>query len=855
MQLSQQVDVLASALAAEGHRRGECIGLMAPTSFEWFIAAYAILKAGCCIVPIDVQLDPASLEHVIADSKIQSVFTTTELEHRFTSHAIRPILLDVEPENPNSYQRLLAGKHQEPPEVSVEDLAVLFYTSGTTGKPKGVPLQHKKLVHSLNVLLVSELVKPDDIALLPLPMHHVYPVVIGLLYTMMIGLEVILPTELTGPAITRAITEGNVSAVIGVPRLYETIVSGIKAKAKLAGKVKWALFNVLLSVSLFFRKRLGIRVGKLLFGTLHRKIGKNLRILASGGAKLDEDIAWTLEAFGWQVGIGYGLTETAPLLSFTSPGDGHIDGVGKPIAAVTVRIQPVASDSPKGVGEIQARGPNIFDGYHNLPEVTRAAFTEDGWFRTGDMGYIDKEGYLHVMGRVSTLMVLPGGEKAQPEDIEVIYQGHPFIHEAAVLMYNNKLVGIVVPDIEAIHAQGFTDIEWSVRRALAQQSNALASYQRLTDFAITRATLPRTRIGKLRRHMLTAAFEAAKSGSDRTGKPVEIAAMSASDKAIISHPAAKAVWEWLCALHPTKQLTLDTSPQLELGVDSLEWINTTLEIRQRAGVELSQASFSDIHTLRALLEAVNRAEAADHQKEEEAFSFEHPWDFLTKEQQHWLQPTAQWTQPLFWFGHKLNTALAKTAFRLEVEGAENVPVNTPFILCPNHVSYLDPFVVAAALKHEQLQKLYWGGWQGVVTNNAFNRAISRIGHAIPIDPHNAAVSSLAVGAFILRRGDDLVWFPEGRRSPDGGLQQFKPGIGLLLEHFQVPVIPVAIQGTFEALPTEKSLPRLVPIKVIFGRPMSAEELAAKGSGSDLHARITTGLHQVVKELGNLREQV
>ncbi|MDP1834885.1 MAG: AMP-binding protein [Chlamydiales bacterium] len=822
-------------------KKGETVGLFAPNSLEWFVAAMAILKAGGIIVPIDMQSDSKSLEHILSDSGINRIFTTEALQDKV---ATVPTITLLDKSN------LLNLEHTQGdlPQVNPEDLAVLFYTSGTTGRPKGVPLAHGKMAFSLRALLADEIVKPDDIVLLPLPLHHVYPIIMGFLYPLCKGLEIILPEELTGPAIARAITTGNVSAVIGVPRLYSAMVSGIQARAKAGGAIKNLLFKSLLAISTFARKRFGLKLGKTLLAPLHRTMGTRLRILASGGSKLDSELGWTLEGMGWDVAIGYGLTETAPLLSFTHPGDGAVETVGMPIEGVTIRIAKGAD----GTGEILAKGPNVFSGYLNLPDKTKEVFTEDGWFRTGDLGYIDDSGRMRVLGRASTLIVASGGEKIQPEDVEAVYQQNHFIQEMAIFQQNGRLVALVVPNVEAIRKEG-GDVDWNIRQALTSQSRTLASYQRVTDFVMTREPLPRTRLGKLRRHLLPDLHNRAKNGSMLVGTPITVDSMPPEDRALVTKPAPKSVWEWLCSLHPNKHLTLDSSVQLDLGVDSLEWINYTLEIRHRAGVELGQEAFGQIESIRDLLNAVAASEAITDE-EVQVLPFDNPENFLTEEQKHWLTPLGFAAKPLLHMLHFFNKMLLKVFFRLKVKGLENVPKKGPYIICPNHVSHLDPFAIAAAIDYSQLSTLRWGGWQGVVMRNPLNRAISRLSQAVPIDPQNAALSSLAVGAAILKQNHNLVWFPEGRRSPEGTLQTFKPGIGMLLEHYDVPVIPVYIEGTYEALPMGQKIPGLREVTVTFGTPLTPEELLKKGSGKLPHERITNGLYHAIKTLGEAVEK-
>jgi len=196
----------------------------------------------------------------------------------------------------------------------------------------------------------------------------------------------------------------------------------------------------------------------------------------------------------------------------------------------------------------------------------------------------------------------------------------------------------------------------------------------------------------------------------------------------------------------------------------------------------------------------------------------------------------------------LNRTLARKVFHLRVEGVEHLPREGPFVLAPNHVSFLDPFAVAAALDYPRLRHTYWAGRVGVAFGNPFTRLISRLAQAVPIDSHRAVFSSLAFGAVVLMSQKNLIWFPEGHRSPTGELQPFKPGIGMLLDRYPVPVVPVFIDGTHEAMPPGRIWVRPKQVTVVFGGPLEPRELEQQGEGDQPQSRIVQALHEHVAEL-------
>jgi long-chain acyl-CoA synthetase len=191
----------------------------------------------------------------------------------------------------------------------------------------------------------------------------------------------------------------------------------------------------------------------------------------------------------------------------------------------------------------------------------------------------------------------------------------------------------------------------------------------------------------------------------------------------------------------------------------------------------------------------------------------------------------------------------RLVFRLQVKGLDRVPIGDAFVLTPNHVSLLDPFAVAAALDDSRLRQTFWGGASTWAFGNPVTRSVSRLTRTVPIDPQRAAVSSLAFGAALLQRGDNLVWFPEGERAPDGKLKPFRPGIGMLLERYPTAVVPVWISGTFAALPPGRWLPRLRRVTVRFGDPLDPQQLVSQGNGDDVTETIAQALHDAVADIG------
>ncbi|MFP4422420.1 MAG: AMP-binding protein [Desulfococcaceae bacterium] len=860
--LSRTARRLASERIQEEVQPGDVVGLFAPLGFRWVAACLAILEAGGVVMPLDLQLETETLRRVLEDSQPAAVFSDSDNEKRLGNvkpDATRIFPLEDVPEtDADGTEAHSFADRRSLPEMAPEDPAAMFYTSGTTGPPKGVPLRHANLAFQLNTIWKSGLARSDDRIMLPLPPHHVYPFVIGILLPLALGLTLVLPHSRTGPQLVRALREGDATLLIGVPRLYDALYSGIADRIAPWAAARRVLDAVLRAVG-WVRKTTGRSPGRLLFRPLHEQFAPRLRIMASGGAPLDPELGWKLEALGWPVVIGYGLTETAPLLTIKVPGDRRLETVGRAVEGVRLRIDPKAlpesarEGAPPGTGEILAKGPNVFPGYHNLPEKTEETFTEDGWFRTGDLGVLDDDGYLRVTGRVSTLIVTPGGENIQPDQIEEQISASPLIQEAGVLQTEDgELAALVVPDSGEMGRQGIRDVDAAARKTLSEISRSLPSYQRIQESAVTRTALPRTRLGKIRRHLLAERYREARdaevSGEGKRSGPISAEEMSAEDRSLLNDPNAEAVWTYLAERYPDQPLTPDAVPELDLGVDSMEWLNITLNIRRRTGVELEEETVAEIGTVRELLSAV-----AERGEGEAAQSLESPLEepeaALSREQRRWLEPARPGERRAAKLLLGLDRCVMRGLFGLRVRGRDRLPESGPFIVAPNHVSYLDPFAVGAALGYPVLERVYWAGFSGIMLRNPFFRYFSRLARVVPIDPVKGVISSMAFGAAVLRRGYGLVWFPEGGRSPTGRLQPFKAGVGALLEHDPVPVVPALVRGTDHILPVGRFVPRRGDISVTFGEPVDIETLKRKGEGAEKRERIASGLREAVAALG------
>ncbi len=818
-ELTDRITRVAHGLRACGIGGGDRVALLGPNNPEWIVAYFAIVTAGAIAVPLDPQATADTTAAALAHAAPKAMITTRAHRDslaRLVDPTLRFWLVDAAGDE--SVAALGAsGQRSELPSIAAADLASLLFTSGTTGTPKAVPLTHANLAANVGELQAARLIGEDDRVLLPLPLHHTYPFTVGLLLPLATGATVIFPAGVSGPEILEACRSSRPTALLAVPRLCTAIWDGVRMGVEARGALATRAFAALLGASIAVRRYAGLRVGRFVFRAVHVRLGGALRLIGCGGAKLPGELAWDLEGLGFRVLTGYGLTETSPVLTFNSPRHCRLGSEGRPLTGVELRIADDASEAP---GEILARGPSVFAGYWHDATKTAAAFAADGWFRTGDLGRIDADGFLHVVGRSKELIVLADGKKFFPELVEKEYASSTLLREIGVFERGGMLAAVLVPDEDEVLARGALREAASIREELEDIASRLPPYQRITSYRVVRAALPRTQLGKLRRHLLPGLFDGAVSAH-----PSEAAPLPDEDRALLATPLGGEVWRWLRERYPESQLALDTSPQLELNIDSLGWLALTVEIEQRFRVALRAEQLAQILTLRDLLRELEAAARDGETPQTSAPPFVGPGPVLR-------------VFGAVLFG--LVRVLVRTALRPVVTGVDRLPAAATLVT-PNHVSYLDPLVIAAALPWRRLRRTYWAGWVGVMHTSPLRRLVSRAAQVFPVDPDRDLAAAVRTARGLLDRGYDVVWFPEGRRSPTGELQSFEGGVGVLAKGVTAAVVPAAIDGTFAAWPKHRRWPRVARVRVAFGAPVDI-------AGVEQPAEIRTTLEGAVRRL-------
>ena len=460
---------------------------------EWISSLFAVLFSGGIAVPVDYLLTEEELFNILKDSQPRFLITSNvnrEVAERAVSKLGYHVkVLNVDSENLSNEGKITFKKRD------LEDVILILYTSGTTGNPKGVMLTLKNLNHNIEAVENLKFLSEDDRFVAILPFHHTYPLMATAVLPVTLRIPLVFIEKLTPADILSTVNDQKVTIMVGVPKLYHVIHHNIMAEIKKLPPLKRKIVEGALKV---FKRGAPLSVKKRFFSEVHRKVGRHLRFMISGGAKLSEDVWRDMEAMGFNILEGYGLTETSPLISVNRPNKKKIGTAGVPVDGVEVRV----TES----GEIVVRGDNVMKGYYNKPEETKKV-VKDGWFYTGDLGYIDEEGFIHITGRAKEVIVLESGKNVYPEDIEIELLKSPYILEVGVFFHEGKLKAIIRPDFELLVEKGIEDVKGFIKKEINRLMKGCQPYKKIKEFKLVDRELPRTRIGKLRRFMLPDLWE------------------------------------------------------------------------------------------------------------------------------------------------------------------------------------------------------------------------------------------------------------------------------------------------------------------------------------------------------------
>ena len=862
--LRRMAEQVARWLAARGIKPGDRCALLANNDAHWCAAYLGVLRLGAVAVPLDTAYKPKQIATLMRDSGAKVFFTTprylsaVQEAANISGTASEIFLLHGAADGLTNFDQILSTDPLAslPPCPSTQqDPAVILYTSGTTSDPKGVVLTHGNLLAEAEAVFKTIQLDERDAILGVLPLFHALAQMANLLLPFAVGARVVFLEEVNTTTLLTALQERGITTFVCVPQFFYLIHQRILQKVAAAGWLRRLAFRALLRSNGTLRNLTGLNLGPLLFRRVHDTFGRRMRLLVTGGSRFDPTIGRDLYALGLDILQAYGLTECSGAGTVTRPGSKYSTSVGPALPGAEVKILPPESTTENETrdGEVAIRGPIVMQGYFNRPDVN-AAVLRDGWLHTGDLGYLDRHGRLHITGRKKEIIVLSSGKNIYPEEIEVHYVQSPYIKELCVLGLARPdepaaehLHAVLVPDFDVMRERKVVNTREVLRYEIENLSLQLPSHKRILSYDVWSADLPRTTTRKLKRFEINRRVKAGREAAVEE-PATEATPPSEQDLAWMADPAvARALTVVREAAKHNGTIHPDHNIELELGLDSMGRVELLAHLEQLFGTRVSPEDASRIYTVRELVEAVRPRPGAKVSSGAGALD---AWAKLLRDVPeddplltNLLKPKPVFTVVAFALVRFYYLA-ARVLLRFRVSGREHLPLTGPHLLCPNHQSYLDAFFLAAALPFRVFRNLFFVGASEYFAN-PFMRWFAKKINLVPVDPDANLLRAMQAGAFGLRHGKILILFPEGERSIDGEVKKFKKGASILSLHLGAPIVPVALEGGFKIWPRGRLPQRLARVRMSFGKPLAPP--AALPSGTSLtqaEAHYVAGTNQL-----------
>jgi long-chain acyl-CoA synthetase len=796
LELRARSRAVAARLAAAGVAKGDRVVLSAKNHPDWAIAYFGILRAGAVAVPIDPALSDDARANLIGDCDAAAVVSDTgktALAHPnvFALHAVT-----------------LPDDALEPPAIEFAggDVASLLYTSGTTGKPKGVKLTHANFAALVASLAPLFPLSGKDRVLSVLPLHHTFEFTCGLLLPLSRGAHVMYLDELSGHRLAEGLSAGKITAMVGVPALWQLLERRIVSEIESRGALASALFQAGGELNRMLGSKLGLDAGRLLFGPVHAALGGELRWLISGGAALPKETHEHFAKIGLPLAEGYGLTEAAPVLTVAKASlKAKAGNVGKPIPGVEVKI---ANPDSEGVGEVIARGANVMAGYTDEVATARAIDGE-GWLHTGDLGKLDKHGRLVLVSRIKDVVVGPTGENVYPDDVEQRVGAVPGIAELAILGVGSdsgeKVACLAVPEKDGTEERGSRNER--ARAALRAAFDKLPAGQRPSIVHLSDQPLPRTATRKVKRDDV---------------RVILLRKMAATDRAVGGGVTSE-VRTAITAITGVSALAGETTLAGDLSFDSLQMAEL-LEALEARGRAIDPSALQACHTVGEVEALVGQEPAPEPPPPLGARS-----RIEKGERAEIVLPPAVQELGKRLVG-KLQDAFYGNLMKARVVGRAFIPHNRSTIVVANHASHLDMGLVRHALGTygEDIVSL---AAQDYFFEGGLKKAFfANLTNLVALDRQGGLRAALRQASDVIASGKTVLLFPEGTRSTTGEIGEFKSMVGQLALAEGVDVLPVFLAGTHAAMPKGSVLPTKREVDARIGPPLRIEDLRRLTAG-------------------------
>ena len=759
---------VATLLQQRGLTKGDQVVLWGPNSPQWVLIFFGCIRAGVILIPLDLRSAPDYVARVMSRTDAKMAFTSRLTPKDGVGLGIPEITFE---ELDAAIQGLPQPGHVD---IMPDDLVEIMFTSGTTGDPKGVMLTHRNLTANIEGISQYITCKPSSRLLSILPLSHMYEQMGGLFTMLYHGASVTYPTSRQPTVLARTMRERRVTIMLLVPQALELLMNGIEREVKRQGRE--ALWNRLLRIA----ESVPFPLRRLLFRRVHKQFGGKLDFIVSGGAALDPDLGRKWELLGVKVVQGYGTTEASPVISNHSLRERRLDSTGRPLPNVEVRI---SND-----GEIQVRGDNITPGYWRAPEETEAAFEGD-WYKTGDLGFLDDEGFLHIQGRKKDMIVLPSGQNVFPDDIQAVLSKHPGVTDAAV-------VGLTRGSSAEIHAALILDNPDTAQEVVSWTNGQLAEQQRIRGFTVwPEQDFPRTHTLKVKKGVVIDTIlgriqpespAVSPAGSSRDGGSRSLRRIIAE----VSKRDIEAVQE-------------DATLGSDLDLDSLGRVELLSAIETELGVYMDESQLGPEMTVRYLESLVEEGS-----RNPPMMSFP-DWGM-----QLWCRVIRGLLQRAIIF------PLVSLPYRLKVVGRENLEgITGPVLFASNHNLGLDNPLIIKAVPLRWRRRLAVAGAANLWKNPVWWIVNPLLGNAFPLASEGAVRPSLENMGRIMDNGWSVLIYPEGELTVGGPIKPFMNGTGLVAVEGRIPVVPLRLHIHRLGSPTRFPIVRRGVVEVRLGEPM------------------------------------
>ena len=732
----------------------EKILICAQNSPEWCFAFYGAMRCKSIVVPLDAQSTKKEIEYVINDCRPDIVFISDDKKEMFADMNLQNARLMTKDDVVLSDDKNIPAT--DIPLGNLEDVMLINYTSGTTGNPKGVMLTYKNVM--FNIDSVSKQVpifQEDSNVMVLLPLHHILPLLGSLVAPLYMGGTLHIAEAMNAESIIKTLNAGKVSIIIGVPRLYDMLVKGIMSKIN-ASFVTRLLYKI--------TKLIGSdAVSRVIFSSVHKKFGGHLKYLVSGGAALSVETATILKTLGLYVLEGYGMTETAPMISFTRPGRRKVGYAGELLPNIEAKIAEN--------GEICVKGDNVMKGYYKREEET-AQIIKDGWLHTGDMGILDKYG-LKITGRIKEIIVTSNGKNINPELLEKEFLNESkYVQEIGIFLSGDILHAAIRPEMTAVRQSSLDDMDALIKSEVERFNAEQPQYKRIKQYHIMSEELPKTRLGKVQRFLLPHLIDKPKTHTEQE-----------------SLEGKSEVYKMLKAFVEDETKTIANENdhfEIDLSMDSLSKVSLLAYIENTFGINMNEEQMENLNTLAKLTDYI--------EKNEHTFNTTNiTWkDILATKVDVKLEKPGI-TQ---WCTYTFTKILFSICYRFRFKGSKKLP-NSPCIIVANHRCAIDGFLITYNFSRKENKDIFFFAkekhWRTKIA-----QFFARKNNIILMDINKNVRQSLQEMCAVLKKGKNIVIFPEGTRSRDNKMKKFKETFAILSKELNVPVVPVAITGSESA---------------------------------------------------------